>query len=76
MASSSTSSSRLPPFPNTLRDPAVKAFLEHYYTVSNHPPAHDDYAALFTPDGEFSMNGKTAKGHSGTPPPPYPLPLL
>ena len=59
-------SSRLPDsLANTITDPAVKDFIERYYAVSNDANVHDDYAALFTPDGEFSMNEKKAKGTKG-----------
>ncbi|CAF9939839.1 hypothetical protein IMSHALPRED_001650 [Imshaugia aleurites] len=54
--------SQLPSLPNTITDPAIKAFIEKYYAVSNDPEVHDDYADLFTPGGEFSMNDKKAKG--------------
>ena len=56
---------QLPDLPQTIKDPAIKEFIEKYYEISNTGDAHDDYAALFTPDGEFSMNGKKAKGHDG-----------
>ena len=60
-------SSRLPNLlPNTITDPAVKDFVEKYYAVSNDADVHDDYAALFTSDGEFSMNEKKAKGTDGS----------
>lgn len=54
--------SQLPNLPNTITDPAVKSFIEKYYAVSNDAGVHDDYADLFTPNGEFSMNDKKAKG--------------
>lgn len=54
--------SQLSALPNTITDPAIKSFIEKYYAVSNDPGVHDDYADLFTPDGEFSMNDKKAKG--------------
>ena len=54
--------SGLPNLPNTITDPAVKKFIEKYYAVSNDKDVHDDYADLFTSDGEFSMNDKKAKG--------------
>ncbi|KAG7005907.1 hypothetical protein G7Y79_00017g042890 [Physcia stellaris] len=54
---------QLPDLPQTIKDPAIKEFIEKYYEISNTGYAHDDYAALFTPDGEFWMNGKKAKGY-------------
>ena len=60
----------LPDLPKTITDPQVKTFLEKYYEVSNNADAHDDYADLFTADGEFAMNGKTAKGKESTQDPP------
>lgn len=56
----------LPDLPNSVTDPQIKPFLEHYYEISNHAPSHDEYAALFTQDGEFAMNEKKAKGREGT----------
>lgn len=57
--------SDLPNLPNTITDPAVKEFLQKYYAVSNDKDAHDDYADLFTSDGEFSINDKKSKGTKG-----------
>ena len=57
---------QLPELPQSIQDPAIKDFLEKYYEVSNDADAHDEYTALFTPDGEFSMNGKKAKGYEGS----------
>lgn len=54
--------SQLPDLPNTVTDPDVKKFIEKYYAVSNDADVHDDYADLFTSDGEFSMNDKKAQG--------------
>lgn len=54
--------SPLPDLPNTITDPAVKSFIERYYAVSNDADVHDDYAGLFTSNGEFSMNEKKATG--------------
>ena len=54
--------SKLPDLPNTITDPDIKNFIEKYYAVSNDADVHDDYADLFTSDGEFSMNDKKAKG--------------
>ena len=56
---------QLPNLPASIKDPAVKEFLEKYYEISNNADAHDEYASLFTRDGEFSMNGKKAKGTEG-----------
>ena len=55
----------LPNLPKSIQDPAIAEFLAKFYEISNDPPAHDDFAALFTPDGEYGMNGKKAKGHDG-----------
>ena len=52
----------LPDLPKSIADPQVKQFLEKYYEVSNTADAHDDYASLFTADGEFAMNARKAKG--------------
>ena len=52
----------LPPLPNTITDPAVREFLEKYYAKSNEPELHDDFAELFTEDGEYNMNNKINKG--------------
>ena len=67
--------SPLPDLPNTITDPAVKAFIEKYYAVSNDADVHDDYAGLFIPEGEFSMNDKKAIGTKRNSPPTFfPLP--
>ena len=57
---------QLPDLSASITDPAVKEFIKKYYEISNKADAHDDYASLFTSDGEFSMNGKEAKGSEGT----------
>lgn len=56
---------QLPELPPSIKDPAIKEFLEKYYEVSNTGHAHDEHTDLFTKDGEFSMNGKKAKGDKG-----------
>ena len=53
------------PDSKSITDPQVKQFLERYYEASNNAEGHDDYTDLFTADGEFSMNGKKAKGKDG-----------
>ena len=64
MASKKT---RLPDYvPDTITDQKLHDFLHRYYDVSNDPKAHDDYADLFTADGQFIFNDKKAKGRSGT----------
>ena len=63
---SPSTESRIPDLPAVIDDPRVKAFLQHHYNVSNDPDTHDEYTDLFTKDGEFSMNGKKAKGKDGT----------
>ena len=50
------------PDSNSISDSQVKESLERYYEVSKNASAHDDYADLFTSDGEFDMNAKKAKG--------------
>lgn len=66
--------SSLPDLPNTITDPAVKDFIKKYYAISNDADVHDDYAALFIPEGEFSMNDKKAKGTKRNPPLSIPPP--
>lgn len=66
--------SSLPDLPNTVTDPAVKEFIKKYYAISNDADVHDDYAALFIPEGEFSMNDKKAKGTKRNPPLSIPPP--
>lgn len=53
---------KLPTLPDTITDPAVKDLLEKYYETSNNPIEHDEFASLFTSDGEYAMNGKASKG--------------
>lgn len=53
---------KMPVLPNTITDPAVRNFLETYYAKSNEPELHDDFADLFTEDGEYNMNAKMNKG--------------
>ena len=66
--------SPLPNLPNTITDPAVKDFIKKYYAISNDADVHDDYAGLFIPEGEFSMNDKKAKGTKRNPPLSIPPP--
>ena len=55
----------LPDLPATIKDVAIVDFLQKYYELSNKADDHEDFVALFTADGEYIMNGKTAKGHNG-----------
>ena len=55
----------LPDVPTTIKDPAIRDFVSRYYELSNSAADHEDFAALFTPDGEYVMNEKKAKGHDG-----------
>ena len=59
-------STRLPDYiPNTITDQAVRDFLHRYYEVSNENETHEDFADLFTEDGEYIMNDKKTKGKEG-----------
>ncbi len=60
-----TWASRFPTF--QLPSPTMRSrtFLEEYHEIINSGGANDDYASLFTSNGEFSMNGKKAKATKG-----------
>jgi len=51
----------LPNLPASITDLAGKDFIEEYHEISKRGGADDDYASLFTSNGEFNMNGKKAK---------------
>ena len=55
----------LPDLPATIKDAAIVDFLQKYYELSNKADDHGDFVALFTTNGEYTINGKTAKGHNG-----------
>ena len=42
----------LPKLLDTITDPAVGELLERYYETSNNFTEHDEFASLFTSDGE------------------------
>ena len=55
----------LPDLPATIKDVAIVDFLQKYYELSNKADDHEEFVNLFTADGEYIINGKTAKGHDG-----------
>ena len=60
------SSTRLPDYvPDTIKDKSIHDYLHKFYEASNDPKVHDEFADLFTEDGEYIMNSKKAKGRQG-----------
>lgn len=45
--------------------PDVKAYFERFYTISDTPEAHEDYAHSFTDGATLIMASKVAKGQNG-----------
>ncbi|EHY56236.1 hypothetical protein HRR83_008748 [Exophiala dermatitidis] len=49
--------------PSTIEvDPRVVSFFENFYAVSDNPTAHDEYVSSLTPDADFIMGTKKARG--------------
>ncbi|KAL9617076.1 MAG: hypothetical protein Q9160_008106 [Pyrenula sp. 1 TL-2023] len=45
--------------------PDIKAYFERFYTISDTPEAHEDYAHSFTDGATLIMASKVAKGQKG-----------
>lgn len=52
---------RIPDLPKVIDDIRVKDFLTRFYDLSNDPIPHEEFADLFTADGEYSMNHKKSQ---------------
>lgn len=50
-------------YPDISVDPAVKAFFETFYRVSDTPDAHEEYARSFTPGATLVMASTKACGY-------------
>lgn len=57
---------KLPTLPDSITNPAVRDLLEKYYERSNSSSEHEEFANLFTANGEYAMNGKASKGRDST----------
>ena len=55
----------MPDLPQTIENPQIEEFLEHYYATSNESSDHDLFAEMFASDGEYAFNSQVAKGHDG-----------
>ncbi|KAL8924490.1 MAG: hypothetical protein Q9172_002655 [Xanthocarpia lactea] len=53
---------KMPELPDTIDDPKVREFMSHFYATSNDGSDHEGFADMFTDDGEYSMNDRSAKG--------------
>ncbi|KAI4093439.1 MAG: hypothetical protein LQ344_002852 [Seirophora lacunosa] len=53
---------KMPALPEAIDDPKVQELMSHYFATSNHDSDHEGFADMFTPDGEYSMNDRKAKG--------------
>lgn len=51
--------------PSVSLDPRIVPFFERFYTVSDSPTAHTEYADSFVPDADFVMGIKTTSGYDG-----------
>ena len=47
------------------RASTLKAFMSSFYTTSDNPTAHDEYANFFTKNATLIMGGKRADGFDG-----------
>lgn len=45
--------------------PEIKTYFERFYSISDNPNAHDDYAQSFTDDATLIMASKKATGQGG-----------
>jgi hypothetical protein len=45
--------------------PAIKAFFERFYKISDTPDGHENYADQFTPDGKLIMGLNEVNGRDG-----------
>ncbi|KIX95133.1 uncharacterized protein Z520_09049 [Fonsecaea multimorphosa CBS 102226] len=58
-----TYTGQIPPSLASKVDPRIIPFFERFYSVSDNPTAHDDYADSFLPDADFVMGSKSVKGY-------------
>lgn len=51
-------------YPDISVDPAVKAFFEKFYAISDTPDIHERYAQSFTPDATLIMASTKVSGYA------------
>lgn len=47
--------------------PDIKAFFERFYHVSDQPEGHEQYADMFTKNGQLIMASNSVAGRDGKP---------